>query len=277
MVHWSRTSPRPEHIQRRRHPGGGVRFVSRIRLGARLAARDLWRRSTETLLLLLALTVAATTLTIGLVLHGQTAAPYAETRNRTAGPDVVAALFPAPARTVTTADLRRLSAEAARPGVSARSRAFPTTWTTIEADGVRGVSQVQGRDIAPSAVDRPEVVSGRWLGGRGVVVERAFAQALGVRVGDNVLLGGRRVPVVGIAVSAALPPYPQLCTIGCILRPARLVLRSTRSGVDDPGRRLHWPLATSPSSGSGPEAPASGPRAGVRTCARQQRTPCRTT
>src|SRR5262249_54041386 len=30
-------------------------------------------------------------------------------------------------------------------------------------------------------------------------------------------LGGHHVPVVGIAVSAALPPYPQLCTIGCIL------------------------------------------------------------
>ncbi len=191
--------------------------MSRIRLGARLAVADLRRRSTETLLLLLALSVAATTLTIGLVLHGQTAAPYSETRNRTAGPDVVAVLFPAPGRTVTAADLARLDAEAARPGVAASSRAFPTTWAPIEAGGVRGVAQVQGRDLTASDVDRPQVVSGRWVGGPGVVVERAFARALGVAVGDSVVLGGRRVPVVGIAVSAALPPYPQLCTIGCIL------------------------------------------------------------
>src|SRR5690348_5588153 len=40
---------------------------------------------------------------------------------------------------------------------------------------------------------------------------------MGLSVGDEVDLGGRRVPVAGIAVSAALPPYPQLCTIGCIL------------------------------------------------------------
>ena len=190
--------------------------MSRFRLGARLAVRDLRRRLTETLLLLLALSVAATTLTIGLVLHGQTATPYLETRNRTAGPDVVAALFPTPGRSVTAADLARFGAETAGPSLAARSRAFPTTWTAIEADGIHGLAEVQGRDIAPSAVDRPEVVNGRWLGGRGVVVERAFAQALGVQVGEHVLLGGRWLPVVGIAVSAALPPYPQLCTIGCI-------------------------------------------------------------
>ncbi|HEX3930101.1 MAG TPA: FtsX-like permease family protein [Nocardioides sp.] len=191
--------------------------MSRIRLGARLVGADLRRRSAETLLLLLALSVAATTLTIGLVLHGQTGAPYALTRNRTAGPDVVALLFPAPGKTLTAGDLSSLKAEAARPGVAASSRAFPTTWAPIGAHGVNGVAQVQGRDLAASSVDRPEVIDGRWVGGRGVVVERAFAQAMGVTVGEMVALGRRQVRVVGIAVSAALPPYPQLCTVGCIL------------------------------------------------------------
>jgi putative ABC transport system permease protein len=55
------------------------------------------------------------------------------------------------------------------------------------------------------------------VGRDGVVVERAFAQAMGLSVGDRIELGGRPQRVVGIAVSAALPPYPQLCTIGCIL------------------------------------------------------------
>jgi len=191
--------------------------VSRLRLGVRLAARDLRRRATETVLLFVALAVAATTLTIALVLHGQTAAPYAETKRATAGPDVVAAVFPPPDRTVTATGRARLRAVAERPGVVARSRAFPTTWTSIDAHGVSGVAEVQGRDPSASVVDRPQLVSGHWVGRDGVVVERAFAQAMGVSVGDRVDLGGRRVPVVGVAVSAALPPYPQLCTIGCIL------------------------------------------------------------
>jgi putative ABC transport system permease protein len=191
--------------------------VSRLRLGVRLAARDLRRRATETVLLFVALAVAATTLTIGLVLHGQTAAPYHRTRARTAGPDVVAAVFPAPNSTVTAADRARLRAVARRPGVAARSRAFPTTWARISANGISGVAQVQGRDPTPSRVDRPQVVSGRWVGRDGVVVERAFAQAMGLSVGDRLDLGGRTERVAGIAVSAALPPYPQLCTIGCIL------------------------------------------------------------
>ncbi len=191
--------------------------MSRLWLGLRLAGRDLGRRSTETALLFVALVVAATTLTIGLVLHGQTAAPYAQTRQRTAGPDVVALLFPKPNRTVTAADLERLRGVAAAPEVSARSRPFPTSWTSIAAGGVSGVAEVQGRDRSGSAVDRPQIVAGHWVVRDGVVVERAFARAMGVWVGDTVDLGGHHVPVVGIAISAALPPYPQLCTIGCIL------------------------------------------------------------
>ena len=191
--------------------------MSRLRLGVRLAARDLRRRVTETALLFVALTVAATTLAIGLVLHGQTAAPYSLTRARTAGPDIVAAIFPAPNGIVTPAGRARLRAVAQQPQVASRSRPFPTTWAPILAHGISGVAEVQGRDETHSAVDRPQVVSGRWIGSDGVVVERAFAQAMGLSVGDRVDLGGHLERVTGIAVSAALPPYPQLCTIGCIL------------------------------------------------------------
>jgi putative ABC transport system permease protein len=190
--------------------------VSRLRLSLRLAVRDLRRRATETVLLFVALAVASTTLTIGLVLHGQTAAPYAETRLRTNGPDVVSVLFPPPDGTVTAASRATLAEVADRPEVVIRSRPFPMTWTSIAARGLTGVAELQGRD-ATSAVDRPEVVSGRWLPSHGVVVERAFALAMGLSVGDRVRLDGHEVAVVGIAVSAALPPYPQLCTIGCIL------------------------------------------------------------
>jgi putative ABC transport system permease protein len=49
----------------------------------------------------------------------------------------------------------------------------------------------------------------------GVVIEQAFAQALGVRPGDRVTLNGRSFRVAGIAVSAAVPPYPLVCNTGC--------------------------------------------------------------
>jgi hypothetical protein len=44
-----------------------------------------------------------------------------------------------------------------------------------------------------------------------VVLERTFAEALGAGVGDVVTLKGRPFTVAGIAVTAAQPPYPNLC------------------------------------------------------------------
>ena len=48
----------------------------------------------------------------------------------------------------------------------------------------------------------------------GVVLERTFADALGVGVGDRVTLNGRPFTVAGTAVTAANPPYPNLCYAG---------------------------------------------------------------
>ena len=172
----------PSTAERGRHPLRWGTTVSRIRLGTRLAVRDLRRRSTETLLLLLALSVAATTLTIGLVLHGQTAAPYAVTRDRTAGPDVVALLFPAPGKTVTASDLTRLERRKCPPR---RGGPQPSLPHHLGADRGRRHPRCLRRCRAATSRRRrstaPRSSSGRWVGGRGVVVERAFAQALGVR------------------------------------------------------------------------------------------------
>jgi hypothetical protein len=41
-----------------------------------------------------------------------------------------------------------------------------------------------------------------------VVVEAAFADALGVDAGDPITLNGRSLRVVGVAVTAATTPYP---------------------------------------------------------------------
>ena len=63
--------------------------MSRIRVIARLVARDLRRRRGEAVLMLITIMAASATLTLGLILHGVTAKPYAQTRIATNGPDVV--------------------------------------------------------------------------------------------------------------------------------------------------------------------------------------------
>jgi putative ABC transport system permease protein len=47
------------------------------------------------------------------------------------------------------------------------------------------------------------------------VIERTYADALGVRAGDRITLNGRPFTVSGIAVTAASAPYPNLCYAGC--------------------------------------------------------------
>jgi putative ABC transport system permease protein len=56
----------------------------------RLAGRDLARRRGQAVLLLIVMTAAMSTLTLGLVLHGVTSKPFSQTNRAAAGPDVVA-------------------------------------------------------------------------------------------------------------------------------------------------------------------------------------------
>jgi putative ABC transport system permease protein len=64
--------------------------MGRILFVGRRAVRDLRRRPAEAALLLLAITAATTTLTLGLVLRDAARDPYRSTREATNGPDVVA-------------------------------------------------------------------------------------------------------------------------------------------------------------------------------------------
>ena len=74
--------------------------MGKLLLVGRLAARDLRHRWAQAALLLLAITAATATLTLGLALHGVTNQPYQQTRAATNGPDVVAQLgSPRPAPT----------------------------------------------------------------------------------------------------------------------------------------------------------------------------------
>jgi len=175
--------------------------MGRIRLLGRLAVRDLRRRPTEAALLLLAIMAATTTLTLGLVVRDAASDPYQSTRAATNGPDVVASTGP-------FADLADLEKLATASGVIDHSGPYPVTGAELRASDRASDVQAVGRDTEVASVDQPELVQGSWVSGGGVVVEAAFAHALDVRVGDPVTLDGRSFEVVGIAVTAAMPPYP---------------------------------------------------------------------
>ena len=193
--------------------------MGRLLLVGRLAARDLRRRPAEAALLLLAITAATAILTLGLVLRDVTSKPYETTREATSGPDVVAAL--------DSSDRAGVKALTDAPGVVAHSGPYPAIAASLKANGRTVVAQTQGRDTAAAAVDQPKPTEGGWVRDGGVVLEAAFAEALGVSPGDRVTMRpfdvevrdgrptrlargpARSFRVAGIAVTASTPPYPE--------------------------------------------------------------------
>src|SRR5262249_31342720 len=112
-------------------------------------------------------------------------------------------------------------------GVTAHSGPYPVVPAILEANGRRVVVQAEGRDTAAAPVDQPKPTRGSWVRPGGVVLEAAFAEALGVGPRDQGTLtrvdvnraggdptvhgrgGGRSFQVAGVAVTAAAPPYPE--------------------------------------------------------------------
>jgi putative ABC transport system permease protein len=198
--------------------------MSRVRLVGRLVARDLRHRPGQAVLMLLAITAATTTLTLGLVLHGVTSQPYQQTRAATNGPDEVAYIGqppvtggpPGSSPPVTETKLQQQAQTQAgklarAPGVTASSGPFPLAGALVRANGLVAGAEAEGRDEAPAPVDQPKLTAGSWVRPGGVVLERAFAAGLGVGAGDRITLNGRPFTVTGIAVTAASAPYPDLC------------------------------------------------------------------
>jgi ABC-type lipoprotein release transport system permease subunit len=218
--------------------------VGRALLVGRLAARNLRRRPAEAALLLLAITAATAVLTLGLALRGVTDDPYQSTRDATAGPDVVASFAPDP-YVGQAVDLAGMDALARAQGVVDSSGPYPVVGGELEADGVTGSRRTPGgeivsggagvwavgRDPAAAAVDQPELTQGTWVRDGAAVVEASFAEALGVGEGDEITLrvrecgimtptrpepdcrvaNSRSFRVAGVAVTAAVRPYPDVC------------------------------------------------------------------
>ncbi len=195
--------------------------MGRVLLVGRLAARDLRHRPATAMLMLLAIVAATTTLTLGLALHGTTSHPYDTTRAATAGPDVVAqaTLAKPGAPGNPRLDLAGLDALTRAAGVTASSGPYPYTFAAMTASGRTVAVMVEGRDQPPAPVDQPDLTAGHWIRPGEVVIERTFADTLGLTAGDTVTLGGKPYLVAGIAVTAAIPPYPSLCWLGCYFSP----------------------------------------------------------
>jgi putative ABC transport system permease protein len=180
--------------------------MGRLVLISRLVIGDIKRRRMESLLLVVMIVTTTTTLTLGLALHHASQSPYARTRAATKGPDFVAQNGPAPGS-------GRPSPSQFAPflhthGVGATAGPFPVAFTRLTAPGVNVPVDAEGRDRAPAAVDQPLLTSGHWVGSGGAVIEQGLADSLGLKVGDAISLGGHKLRVVGIALTAARAFYP---------------------------------------------------------------------
>jgi len=130
---------------------------------------------------------------------------------------------------VTPGQVRALKALARAPGVTGHSGPYPVTWVVLRTHGIMAGAEVEGRDQAAAPVDQPKLMQGSWVRVGGAVVERTFADALGIRVGDLLTLQGRSFRVTGIAVTAAFTPYPQICAEGCVINSD--FIRSSDTGL----------------------------------------------
>ena len=224
--------------------------MGKILLVGRLAARDLRQRRPRPCCCCSRSPPPPTTLTLGLVLHGVTSQPYqrhpgGDGRARRGGP--AAGPGRTAARPLTRRPARRALARA--PGVTGHSGPYPVACAVLRAHGHAARCEAEGRDQAPASVDQPKLTQGSWVRPGGVVVERTFADVLGVRAGDRVTLNGRPFRVAGIAVTAAVPPYPNLCyTAAAARRPALAptdpgLVWLTRAGRPRPGHAAADPLS----------------------------------
>ena len=103
----------------------------------------------------------------------------------------------------TPADLAALVALNHAKGVAAHSGPYPMATAEMRSTGIDTEASVEGRQPGVAAVDQPLVTDGTWIRSGGVVVERSFAEAANLRLGQTITLNSRSFRVDGFAVTAA--------------------------------------------------------------------------
>jgi ABC-type lipoprotein release transport system permease subunit len=241
--------------------------MGKIVLVARLAVRDIRHHRAQAILLLLAITAAATTLVLGLALNGVASHPYQQTRALTNGPDLVANygvnlgptvgvnLNPdqgpsAVSAAQVQADTRALTHLS---GVTGYSGPYPVASVVLRTRGLTVPVQAEGRGQAPASVDQPKLTAGSWVRPGGVVLERTFAEALGAGVGDRVTLDGQSFTVTGIAVTAAAAPYPNCYLTSCMFTGPDVGASSSNLSTLNVG--LAWVTEAAARAMASPQAP----------------------
>ncbi|SDU85643.1 FtsX-like permease family protein [Jiangella alkaliphila] len=162
----------------------------------RLALHSVLGRPGGAILMAVAIAASTFALTLALIVDDAAESPWDGTFAATAGPHaVVHALDPAALPAITTA-----------AGVASVGGPFPM----LRFDDVAGAGDVYvvGRDRTDPPVDRPVVTEGTWIADGGLVVERSFARARGLTVGDRLPIGPNGLEVVGIAVTSGWAAYP---------------------------------------------------------------------
>jgi putative ABC transport system permease protein len=199
---------------RRARRAGGVK--ARALLVFRLARQDIRHHFAQAVLLVVAIAVATATLTMAFALNGVNTNPYQQTMAATNGPDVVAQSANNPYTGVTSpADLAALVALNHTKGVAAHSGPYPILGggppqfsPVLRSTDLVTTVQVEGRQPGVAAVDQPKVTSGTWIRPGGVVVERSFAEAANLSLGQKITLNGHPFRVVGLAVTTAFGGFP---------------------------------------------------------------------
>lgn len=177
-----------------------------LRALARKATADLRAYRLQSVLIVLIVACATAALSLALTVQRSTNAPFARVFAQTHAAHVV--LFAS-----SVADLEAIGHW---PGVTERTAVEPTVW---DQRLVVGEDKYEigfyGASPTPPPVGRPRVTDGRWLradGLRETVLDRGFANDLGIRVGQTVSLltatGTTQLQVVGLAVSADWGAYP---------------------------------------------------------------------
>jgi putative ABC transport system permease protein len=200
------------------HPRHGRRVgkvTGRALLLFRLARQDIRHHLAQAVLLIVAIAAATTVLTLAFALNGVNSNPYQQTMAATNGPDVVAQSGNDPYTGVTSsADLAALVALNHAKGVAAHSGPYPIVGGTgpvgpvMRSTDIVTSVQVEGRQPGVAAVDQPKVTDGTWIRPGGMVVERSFAEAANLRIGQTITLDGHPFRVVGFAVTSAFGGFP---------------------------------------------------------------------
>jgi putative ABC transport system permease protein len=168
----------------------------------KLAFAGIRSRLLASALTILIASAAAATIVIALEVGGTARDPWQRTFAAANGAHVLANV---PAR----ADARAI---AALPGVVERDDPVPSALTTIASGGRTERMLVAGLR-SRARVNAPVRTAGAAPPAGGIVLERSFAGALGLRVGSTLTLTGAggpgALPVVGTAILPSQPRYPR--------------------------------------------------------------------